>query len=107
MVIEVTDSLEFSDILRENKFVVLDIFADWCAPCKKIEPEFASLEKNEEFTPVKFVKINIENMDDMCLDFETPKTIPSFYLIRDGSLVETLKGTNMDNLKVAIMNLVK
>jgi thioredoxin 1 len=107
MVIEVTDSLEFSDILRENKFFVLDIFADWCAPCKKIEPEFASLEKNEEFTLVKFVKINIENMDDMCLDFETPKTIPSFYLFRDGSLVETLKGTNMDNLKVAIRNLVK
>jgi thioredoxin 1 len=107
MVIEISDTLEYSDILRENRFVVIDIYADWCAPCKKIEPEFANLEKNEEFTQVKFIKIHIENMDDMCLNFETPTSIPSFYLIRDGSLVETLKGTNMENLKQSIKALVK
>lgn len=100
--VEIQDSLEYFDILREYPYVILDIFADWCKPCKEFEPELSRL--SSDYKNIKFIKINIENLDDMCLDIETPKKIPTLYLYKDGKIIETFVGTNTIKLIELIKN---
>ena len=50
--------MSFEDEIKEGK-VVADFYADWCGPCKKLEPAFEKLK--QEYKDVKFIKVNIED----------------------------------------------
>ena len=42
MVKEIKTVEEFQNVLQNEK-VVIDFYADWCVPCKKLAPEFQKL----------------------------------------------------------------
>ena len=51
----VVDSLKkFKKVLEKNNFVLVDFFAKWCGPCKKILPTVRELSK--KYNHIKFVK---------------------------------------------------
>lgn len=80
-----------TDILRENRIVVLDFYAPWCQPCKQASPEFNRLPA--EFTDVKFVGIDIdqEELSDAKRHFQV-NGIPLFMVIADNQVVLRLDG---------------
>lgn len=41
---------------------VLDFYADWCAPCKALEPVLKDI--SNEYTNINFYKINVEDEDE-------------------------------------------
>lgn len=59
---EVTEYSQFnSKVMQSDKPVILDCYADWCAPCRKLMPllEKAALENEGKF---KLVKMNIDTL---------------------------------------------
>jgi thioredoxin 1 len=104
-IVEIKDSLQYYDVLRDNTNVVLDIFADWCKPCKELEPGLISF--NKKYNEVKIVKVHIENLEDMCLDVDIPKTIPTLYFYKEGKLLDVFSGTNLTEIKKHIEKLIK
>ena len=52
---------QVQDIIANNAFVVLDFYADWCKPCKRMNPILHSLANDAVFNEVLFVKINIDD----------------------------------------------
>ena len=57
---------EFDKIISENKIVIVDFYADWCGPCKRLTPLLELF--SESYPNVKFVKIDVDNKecDNLC-----------------------------------------
>ncbi len=56
------NAAQFDELLKGEKTVVCDFYADWCGPCKMLAPVMDVM--SEEFSSADFVKVNIdENME--------------------------------------------
>lgn len=94
----ITDKDEMDTILKENAIVVIDFWATWCGPCKRIAPVFNELdEKHEE---IVFLKVDVDESD--IPQHAEISCLPTFHVYKDNELVETIQGSKMDDLKEAI-----
>lgn len=86
---EVKTPEEYQEMLKENKFVILDIFAEWCGPCKTMMPVLDSLEEkySDELTVYKLDADNA-NMQEIIQGFHV-RSIPTFIFIKNGEVVGT------------------
>ncbi len=78
----------FDDIIAKGN-VVVDFYADWCGPCKRMTPIFCNL--SEEFAQVTFIKVNIDDNQSIADRYEV-KSIPTFIFFKDGKKVHTING---------------
>lgn len=78
-VIQVSDATFEQEVLKSDKPVVIDFYADWCGPCKAFAP---TLEKFAAAHPeLKVVKINTEENP---LSSNGIRSIPTLALVKDG-----------------------
>ena len=82
MICEITDIEEFNNILNSsnNLYAIIDFYASWCKPCKKISPYFESLSKSNEYEDLDFIKINIDDASEIADNFSVSK-LPTFLII--------------------------
>jgi thioredoxin 1 len=77
------------EVLQEDKLVIVDFWALWCAPCKKqgvILIDVAEKNKN-----IKFVKIDYDNSNNLNNKYKI-KMIPTLLFFKNGKLVASLIG---------------
>lgn len=70
-----------AEVLKADKLVLIDFYADWCGPCKSLSPrieEFAN-----EHPEVKVVKINVDESPNLANAFQV-KSIPTLITMKDG-----------------------
>lgn len=56
---------QFEEILNSDKFVLIDFYADWCAPCKKMKPYLDEISK-DMVDKVAVVRINADDNAQLC-----------------------------------------
>jgi thioredoxin 1 len=49
----------------DKEIVLVDFYAPWCGPCKKMAPMFEELEK-EQTSKLNFIKINVDDNKELC-----------------------------------------
>ena len=77
-------SAEFeAEVLQAQGLVVVDMYADWCGPCKMMGPVLEGL--SEDYADVKFVKVNVDEAGDLAAKYGV-MSIPNFLFIKDGKL---------------------
>lgn len=75
---------------------ILDFWADWCYPCKIMDPVIEELEK-ELKDKVVFEKINVDK-DHKAAEQYQVMSIPTYVILKDGQEVDRLVGaTSADN----------
>lgn len=80
--------------------VVIDLYADWCGPCRMLAPILASLEN--EYTDVKFCKINVDDEPELAKDFNV-SSIPMVAFVKDNTFADVSIGlVPKDKLKAMI-----
>ncbi len=89
-VLQVTDDLFESEVLKSDMPVLVDFWAAWCGPCRAIAPVVEELASDYE-GKVKVAKLNVD---------ENPKTpgqygiraIPTLIVFKDGAVAEQITG---------------
>lgn len=89
MVNVITEATYEKEVLQSDKPVILDLYADWCGPCKMMAPVIADL--SEKYPDIKFCKINVDKAPGVA-GANKVFSIPTFLLIRDGEVKNRIVG---------------
>jgi thioredoxin len=82
---------EFNRLVKSNKLVLIDFHAPWCAPCKKMSPIIADLEKNyNDRALIEKLDVQANTAIQKVYNVES---IPGFILFKDGKEVWKHTGT--------------
>ena len=77
------------EVLKSEKKVLLDFYADWCGPCQMMMPEIeAFAEENEN---IKVCKLNVDESTDLAVTFGV-MSIPTVLLFDKGQEVKRFIG---------------
>ncbi|XP_059665607.1 thioredoxin F-type, chloroplastic-like [Cornus florida] len=83
-----------------DKAVVVDMYTQWCGPCKVMAPKFQEL--SEKYLDVVFLKLDC-NKDNKPLAKELGiRVVPTFKILKDSKIVKEVTGAKFDDLVVAI-----
>ena len=80
-----------NDISKQTVPVVVDFGAEWCGPCKQLDPILEEI-ANENIDTLKIFKINIDENPMTPQKFGV-RGIPTLMLFKDGNLVDTKVGS--------------
>lgn len=87
--------------------VIVDFWAPWCGPCKKIAPVLDEL-AGEMADEVTFAKVNVDDFPELGARYEI-RTIPALIAIKDGKTIGRVTTTNgfgketlAENIRIAI-----
>ena len=89
-VITLTDSNFESLVLKADRLVVVDFYADWCKPCKVLAPRIAELAK-ENGGKVVFGKLDTDNNGRTSGKYMV-RALPTLMVFKNGRPVETIVG---------------
>ncbi|XP_063236767.1 glutaredoxin-3 [Bacillus rossius redtenbacheri] len=92
-VTEVTKKEEFEDTIRAHGLVVAHFYADWAAQCAPMNEVISELAKQTEYKDVRFVKCPAEDVPEVSLSLGI-KAVPTFLLLRGGSVVDRVDGAD-------------
>ena len=82
--IHVTKENFESEVLKSEKAVLLDFYADWCGPCKMIAPFLEEIAR--ERPDITVGKINVDQNMELAMEFKVA-SIPLLVVMKDGKIV--------------------
>ena len=88
-VMELTSVQFENEVLKSEKTVLIDFYADWCMPCKMMAPVVEKIAS--ENADIKVVKINIDNEQDIAIQYGI-MSIPTFMVVKNGEVVNRIVG---------------
>jgi len=88
--IETSEATFQRDVLQSELPVLIDLYADWCAPCKQLSPIVEQV-ADELADKLKVVKINIDK-NPMLAQSLRVQSIPMLLLVHQGQLVDQHSG---------------
>ena len=84
----VTDAEFDSAILQSDKPVILDFWAEWCQPCKKLAPTVEEIAGEYEDT-VKVGKLNVDDNPNTATKYGI-RGIPTLLFFKGGQVVQQI-----------------
>ncbi|MFH1186556.1 MAG: thioredoxin [Candidatus Levyibacteriota bacterium] len=99
--VKLTDQNFEEEVLKAKLPVLVDFWAEWCMPCRVVDPIVDELAKEYQ-GKIKVGKLNVDESGDTAQSFGI-MSIPSIYIFKDGKPVKTMIGAqSKDNFKKAI-----
>ena len=103
--LEITSNNFEKEVVKSEKPVLVDFWADWCAPCKIIAPVVEALAKELE-GKVKVAKSNVDQSPELATELSV-LNIPTLILFKGGKEVSRIIGVNSkESIKAKINTFV-
>ncbi|MBP3917547.1 MAG: thioredoxin [Clostridia bacterium] len=88
-VLKITQNNFDNEIMKSQKTVLLDFYADWCGPCRMVSPLVDEIA--EEHPQYLVGKINVDEEPGLAAAFGVA-SIPTLVVIKDGKVVQKSAG---------------
>ena len=100
-VIKVNTANFESEVIKSEKTILLDFYADWCGPCRMVAPTVSELaEENPQYV---FAKINVDDSPELAQKFGVV-SIPTLVAMKNGRVINQAVGVHS---KGQILDLLK
>ena len=86
--VNVEGGAHLQELLERHPVVLVDFYADWCGPCKMLEPTVAEIAAE---TDAAVLKIDIDRHQDIAAQYQV-QGVPTLYLFNNGSVHERMVG---------------
>jgi len=90
MAFEVNDNNFDEIVIKSDKPVIVDFWAEWCGPCRMIEPIMVEISK-EYFSKAVVVKCDVDNSPQVTAKYSI-RNIPTVLFFKDGKVADKQVG---------------
>lgn len=90
MAYEFTDSNFQQEVLQSDKVTLIDLWAEWCGPCRMMSPVVEEL-AGEYKDRIVVGKLNVDDNPEVPTNYNV-RGIPTFLLFKNGELKEKIVG---------------
>lgn len=92
---------KFSELIHQDKPVLVDFFADWCGPCKMMGPILKEV-KDSLGATVSIIKINVDTNQELSAKYQV-KGVPTFILFKNGKQTWRQSGVLQKNDLISLL----
>jgi thioredoxin 1 len=86
----VTDATFDRDVLQSETPVLVDFWAEWCSPCRKVEPLLVEI-ASEMAGKVEIVKLNIDENPETAMAYRV-MSVPTLTIFKGGQPIQSVAG---------------
>jgi thioredoxin 1 len=102
MAYEFNDANFQTEVLASDKVTLIDLWAEWCGPCKMMGPVVDELA--EEFKGIANIgKLNVDDNSEVPTQFNV-RGIPTFLIFKNGELKEKIVGATTKKVLADAIN---
>ena len=91
MIIEITNVNFEEEVIKSEKPILLDFWAEWCGPCRMLAPSIESIAKERD--DILVGNINVDDEGKLAMTFGID-SIPTLIIVKNGEIAGKLVGYN-------------
>ena len=100
MLIVNNDNFE-QEVLKSEKPVLVDFYAEWCGPCKMLMPIVEQISNENE--AIKVCKVDIDNNPELVAKYNI-QSVPTLIAIKNGEVSEVSNGVKSKDVILGMFN---
>jgi thioredoxin 1 len=93
---------KFSEIINQEQPVLVDFFADWCGPCKKLSPILKQV-KDKLGDGITILKIDVDKNQALASKYQV-RGVPTMLLFKNGKQVWRQSGVLQESDIINVIN---
>ena len=77
----INSTQEFDDMIKQNRYVLVDFWATWCAPCRMVAPVIEKI-ADQYSTKINVAKVDVDEQQELAIRYGI-QSIPTVILFKE------------------------
>lgn len=102
MILNATKEDIDSAIEDKSNMILLDFYANWCGPCKRLTPELEKMEN--DFPNIKFFKIDVDEFQNLSEEYKIT-CMPTIIFIKNSEIFKRIEGSDIEGIRNTLITM--